>query len=275
MRLAQPDRVESIRDLRDLIGKGTDGHTVLSTIFKFQGSDQPVPSSQNWIVMVDECHRTQEKDLAAYMRKTLPDARFFGFTGTPVKKDDRDTYANFGVIGEGYLDKYGIDDAVADGATVPIFYTGRKTDWHIDEAKIDILFENWFHDLDDDRLNEIKRRGMKIEDLVKHPKRIELIAYDIGTHFKASAMPDGFKAQIVAIDRESVILFKRALDRVIAEDLMAQGVAAAEAAQRAAAMTACVFSQSQEDGKPSEDPYIQVLRDDLQRWYLDGRLRQR
>jgi len=267
--LPNPTRVESIKALRDLIGKGTDGMTVLSTIFKFQGSDQPVPNSKNWIVMVDECHRTQEKDLAAYMRKTLPDARFFGFTGTPVKKDDRDTYANFGVVGEGYLDKYGIDDAVADGATVPIFYTGRKTDWHVDEAKIDILFDQWFHDLDDDKLNEIKRRGVKIEDLVKHPDRIALIAYDIWTHFKASAMPDGFKAQIVAIDREAIILFKRALDAVITEDLIKQGATAEEAAFRASAMSACVFSQSQEDGKPSEDPYIQALRDDLQRWYLD------
>lgn len=267
--LPNPTRVESIKDLRGLISKGTDGLTVLSTIFKFQGSDQPVPNSQNWIVMVDECHRTQEKDLAAYMRKTLPDARFFGFTGTPIKKNDKDTYANFGVVGEGYLDKYGIDDAVADGATVPIFYTGRKTEWHIDEAKIDILFENWFHDLDDDKLNEIKRRGVKIEDLVKHPKRIDLIAFDIWTHFKAAAMPDGFKAQIVAIDREAVVLFKRALDKVIAEDLIKQGIAADEAAKRASAMSACVFSQSQEDGKPSEDPYIQSLRDDLQRWYLD------
>ena len=154
--LPNPIAVESIRELRDLIGKGTDGLTVLSTIFKFEGSKEPIPNSANWIVMVDECHRTQEKDLGAYLRKTMPDARFFGFTGTPIKKDDKDTYANFSVVGEGYLDKYGIDDAVADGATVPIFYTGRKTDWHIDEAKIDILFDHWFADLADDKLEEVR-----------------------------------------------------------------------------------------------------------------------
>ncbi len=267
--LPNPVAVESIRDLRDLISKGTDGLTVLSTIFKFQGSDQPIPNSANWIVMVDECHRTQEKDLGAYLRKTMPEARFFGFTGTPIKKDDKDTYANFGIVGEGYLDKYGIDDAVADGATVPIFYTGRKTDWHIDEAKIDILFDQWFADLPDDKLEEVKRRGVKITDLVKHPKRIDLIAYDIWTHFKAYARPDGFKAQIVAIDREAVILYKRALDRVIAEDQITQGVTVDEARARATAMSACVYSASQEDAKPSEDEYIEALRQDLRAQYLD------
>jgi type I restriction enzyme R subunit len=267
--LPNPIAVENIRDLRDLISKGTDGLTVLSTIFKFQGSEQAIPNSANWFVMVDECHRTQERDLGAYLRKTMPEARFFGFTGTPIKKDDKDTYANFGVVGEGYLDKYGIDDAVADGATVPIFYTGRKTDWHIDEAKIDILFDQWFADLPDDKLEEVKRRGVKITDLMKHPKRIDLIAYDIWTHFTAYARPDGFKAQVVAIDREAVILYKRALDRVISEDLIAQGIPEDDARTRAAAMSACVYSASQEDAKPSENEYIEALRHDLRAQYLD------
>lgn len=267
--LPNPVAVESIRRLRDLIGKGTDGLTVLSTIFKFQGSETPIPNSANWVVMVDECHRTQEKDLGAYLRKTLPDARFFGFTGTPIKKNDKDTYANFGVVGEGYLDKYGIDDAVADGATVPIYYTGRKIDWRMDEAKLDVLFDQWFAELDDDALSEVKRKGVKIADLIKHPDRIDLISYDIWTHFKAYAQPDGFKAQIVAIDREAVVLYKRALDRVIEQDLIRAGVAADEAQRRATAMSACVYSPSQEDAKPSEDPHIQGIRDDLQRHYLD------
>ncbi|UXT20030.1 HsdR family type I site-specific deoxyribonuclease [Agrobacterium tumefaciens] len=269
--LPNPTPIESIKDLHALIRSGKDGHTALSTIFKFQGSKEAIANSENWIVMVDEAHRTQEKDLGAYLRATLPHARFFGFTGTPVKKDDKDTYRNFGVVGEGYLDKYGIDDAVADGATVPIYYTGRKTDWHIDEAKIDILFDTWFAELDDDRLNEIKKRGVQIEDLVKHPRRIELIAYDIWTHFKAYARPDGFKAQIVAIDREAVILYKQALTRVIAENLKAAGVDATEALTRADTMSACVYSTSQEDGKPSEDPHKQAIRTELKAHYLDDK----
>jgi type I restriction enzyme R subunit len=268
--LPNPTPIESIKDLHALIRSGKDGHTALSTIFKFQGSKGAIANSENWIVMVDEAHRTQEKDLGAYLRATLPNARFFGFTGTPVKKDDKNTYENFGVPGEGYLDKYGIDDAVADGATVPIYYTGRKTDWHVDEAKIDILFDTWFAELDDDKLNEIKKRGVQIEDLVKHPRRIELIVYDIWTHFKQYARPDGFKAQIVAIDREAVILYKQALTKVIAEDLKAEGMEPAEALARADAMSACVYSINQEDGKPSEDGHKQAIRTELKAHYLDA-----
>lgn len=267
--LPNPAQVESVGELRSIIGKGLNGLTVLSTIFKFAGSERAIPDSGSWIVMVDECHRTQEKDLGAYLRATLPDARFFGFTGTPVKKNDKDTYANFGVEGEGYLDKYGIDDAVADGATVPIHYTGRKTDWHIDDAKIDILFDNWFADLPDDKLEELKKRGVSIGDLVKHPKRVALIAFDIWTHFKAYAMPDGFKAQIVAFDREAAILYKQSLDAVIADDLIAQGAPVEDARAQAALMSACVYSKSQEDDKPSEDPQTEAVRAQLRKHYLD------
>lgn len=267
--LANPVSIESIKQLHELIRSGKDGLTVLSTIFKFAGSKEAIDNSARWIVMVDECHRTQEKDLGAFLRATLPDAFFFGFTGTPIKKDDKDTYANFGIAGESYLDKYGIDDAVRDGATVPIFYTGRKTDWHIDDGKIDILFDQWFADLPEAKLDELKARGVGIEDLVKHPKRIALIAYDIWTHFKAYAQPDGFKAQIVAIDREAVIAYRAALTAVIVEDLVKGGLTAEAARGQADAMCACIYSQSQEDGKPSEDPHVQLVRDELKRWYLD------
>lgn len=267
--LPNPVSVGKIAELRDRIGSGVDGQTLLSTIFKFDGSTTAVPDSDRWIVMVDECHRTQEKDLGAALRATLPDATFFGFTGTPIKKNDKDTYQNFGVVGEGYLDKYGIDDAVRDGATVPIYYTSRKTDWQIDEAKIDSLFDTWFADLSEVRIAELKARGVKLADLIKHPKRIELIAFDIWQHFKAYAQPDGFKAQLVAYDREAIVLYKRALDMLIAKDFQKQGMSPDAAAEAATAVCACVYSQSQEDDKPSEDPYKNAVRSDLLRWYVE------
>ena len=267
--LPNPVQIDSIGDLHRLIRGGSAGLTLLSTIFKFEGSRRPVPDSENWIVLVDECHRTQEKDLGAFLRATLPEARFFGFTGTPIKRNDKDTYANFGVEGEGYLDKYSIDDAVADGATVPIRYTSRKTEWQIDAGKLDVLFDQWFAGKSDERIAEIKRRGISIKDLAKHRKRVELIAYDIWTHFKGWAEPDGFKAQIVAIDREAVILYKWALNRVITADLVNQGFMEEVAVPMADEMSACVYSASQEDGKPSEDPYMDAIRDDLRKYYLD------
>lgn len=267
--LPNPTQIGSLRDLQTALRRKTHGLVLLSTIQKFEGSNTAIEDSENWIVLVDECHRTQEKDLGAYLRATLPKARFFGFTGTPVKKNDRDTYANFSEGTEGYLDKYGIDDAVADGATVPIRYTGRKTEWQVDPEKLDILFDQWFAHEADETIQRLKQRGITIADLAKHPKRIELIAYDIWTHFLEYIQPDGLKAQIVGIDREAVILYKRALDKVITEHLMRDGLLEKEAREKASAMSACVYSASQEDDKPSEDVYLSDVRQDLQKYKLD------
>ena len=66
-----------------------------------------------------------------------------------------------------------------DGATVPIFYKGRKTDWAINEAEIDILFDRWFVDLPDDKREELKSKGLTLATIAKPPERIRLIAPDI------------------------------------------------------------------------------------------------
>ncbi|MER9061392.1 type I restriction endonuclease subunit R [Mesorhizobium sp. M0698] len=267
--LPNPKQAGSVAELRQAVARGGNGQILLSTIFKFAGSRDPIPNSENWIVLVDECHRTQEKDLGAYLQATLPDAVFFGFTGTPIKSTDKDTYARFSIEGEGYLDKYGIDDAVRDGATVPILYEGRKTDWAINEAEIDILFDRWFVDLPDDKREQLKRKGLTLATIAKHPERVRLVALDIWEHFKQVCAPDGFKAQIVAVDREAVILYRAALASVIAADLAKGGMDTEPARAKADAMIACVYSKSQEDNKPSEDPDVAALRTVLEQQYLD------
>lgn len=267
--LSNPRQVEGKADLRNSLSHATKGLTLLSTIFKFEGLKTPVADSANWIVLVDECHRTQEKDLAAYMRATLPDARFYGFTGTPVKANDKNTYENFSPVGEAYLDKYGIDDAVADGATIPIKYMSRMAEWHLDPKKLDVVFDQEFVNESEEQLEKIKKNGVGFADLVKHPERIKLLAFDMWTHFKGHAMPDGFKAQVVAIDREAIILYKRALDEIITEDLMIRkGMAPEEAATVAASYSECVYSSSQEDAKPCDDEWKESIRKDLVRYAL-------
>lgn len=268
--LPNPVQAASVAKLREAVTRGGNGQILLSTIFKFQGSKEPIPNSEDWIVLVDECHRTQEKDLGAYLQATLPNARFFGFTGTPIKSTDKDTYARFSEPGEGYLDKYGIDDAVRDGATVPILFEGRKTDWSIDESKIDILFDRWFVDLPDEKREKLKKKGVSLAVLAKHPERIRLIALDIWEHFKQVCRPDGFKAQIVAVDREAVVLYRAALSAAISADLAKEGLSADEASLKADAMIACVFSKSQEDDKPSEDVGVEAVRAGLRAHYLDS-----
>lgn len=268
--LPNPAQCGSVAALRDAVNRGGNGQILLSTIFKFAGSKEPIPNSGNWIVLVDECHRTQEKDLGAFLQATLPDAHFYGFTGTPIKSTDKDTYARFSLVGEGYLDKYGIDDAVRDGATVPILYEGRKADWSINEAEIDIVFDRWFVDLADDKREELKRKGLTLATIAKHPERIRLIAYDIWEHFKQVCQPDGFKAQIVVVDREAIVLYRAALSGIIAADLVKQGMDVETAQTQADAMIACIFSKGQEDNKPSENPDVAAMRAELEAHYVDN-----
>ena len=263
--LPNPQRAESIRQLQALLATQSFGRTILSTVQKFQQDDPAlaagsyhrrrdalsglaVEGSENWIVMVDECHRSQEKEMGAFLRATLPDAVRFGFTGTPVKKGDLDTYRNFGLEDEPYLDRYSIDDAVRDGATVPIFYMGRKTEWWLHDKEIDAVFEQWFASEPEEVVDELKARGVTRGDLARFEPRIDLIAQDIWAHYRAHVQPDGFKAQVVAIDRRACVAYKRALRQAIAQSLVkTEGMSEDEARTRAEAMTAAVYTAGQHD----------------------------
>jgi type I restriction enzyme R subunit len=260
--LPNPEPATSIKNLRQLIHSGSKGRVVLSTIHKFMDSEEPVAKSDDWILLVDEAHRTQEKDLGAYLRLTFPDAYAFGFTGTPVKKNDLDTAKNFGAPGEAYLDRYSIDDAVADGATVPIRYLSRMALWNLDDAKLNVVFDQTFGHEPKSVQDLLKARGITRGDLSRFEPRIALVAFDIWTHFKQNVQPDGFKAQIVCADRKACTIYKRSLDAVIAASFVKQGMPQDEAEKRAAAMSVCIYSSNgKEDLKPGNE--------DLANYYLD------
>lgn len=133
-----PQRAASVRELRRMLEHPT-GKTVMTTIQKFQELAEPgndgvrgavhprLSDAANIFVMVDEAHRSQYRSLAANMRQALPNACFLGFTGTPIDKEDRSTPRTFG----SYIDTYSIEQAVQDGATVPIFYESRLPELHI------------------------------------------------------------------------------------------------------------------------------------------------
>src|SRR5438552_1390518 len=95
---------------------------LITTIFKF-GELPPACRNprDNIIVLVDEAHRTQEGDLGEKMRQALPNAFFFGLTGTPINRKDRNTFTTFGAEEDtgGYLNRYTLQDAIRDGATLP------------------------------------------------------------------------------------------------------------------------------------------------------------
>ncbi|WP_437533289.1 type I restriction endonuclease subunit R [Sorangium sp. So ce726] len=219
-----PERAESVRHLRELLS-GPPGKTVLATVQKFQelaatgGSpgkrsarkEHPVLSeAHNLFVLTDEAHRTQYGGLAANMRKALPNAAFFGFTGTPIDKKDRSTLSTFGP----YIDTYTIEQAVADGATVPIFYEGRLPALRIIGNTLDALFDRVFADRSDEEREAIKKRYANEQTLAGAPKRVETICLDLLDHYAKAIQPGGFKAQIVTCTRENAVLYKEAIDRL-------------------------------------------------------------
>ena len=215
-----PVQAETRPKLRELLANRPSGGVIFTTIQKFMpGEDEDtfprLTDRRNIVVVCDEAHRSQygfsagiKNDgkvtygYAQYLRDALPEATFVAFTGTPVSLEDRDTRAVFG----DYVHVYDVEQAVKDGATVPIYYESRL-------AKLELAEEDatWLDD-DVDELTEDEedeaaktsklRRWAALEKLVGAPPRIQKVAADIVQHFenRLSAM-DG-KAMVVGMSRE-------------------------------------------------------------------------
>lgn len=211
-----PDHAKTVRDLRRLLEAGA-GRTIMTTVQKFQeladdgdGTPPVLNRDGNLFVFVDEAHRTQYGGLAANMRHALPNAAFFAFTGTPIDKRDRSTLQTFGP----YIDTYTIEQAVEDGATVPIFYESRLADLQVIGSTLDKLFERVFADRTPDERAAIQARFATEEALAGAPKRIETITLDLLDHYAKFIRPNGFKAMVVACSREVAVAYKETLDRL-------------------------------------------------------------
>ncbi|MCR9161683.1 MAG: type I restriction endonuclease subunit R [Nannocystaceae bacterium] len=217
-----PERAKTVRDLRKLLRNAT-GKTITTTIQKFQEvasgiqtKDTRVASEKhplltdaaNVVVMVDEAHRSQYRGLAANMRHAMPNACFFGFTGTPIDKKDKSTLQTFGP----YIDTYTIEQAVQDGATVPIFYESRLPELRILGQSLDKLFDHMFPNLSDEDKAAIRKKYANEEAIAGAPHRIKAISLDILEHFRQYIQPNGFKAQVVAVNRDAAVAYKETLD---------------------------------------------------------------
>jgi type I restriction enzyme R subunit len=218
-----PIQAESVRDLRHHLS-GPTGITLMTTVQKFQelsGSGDPdrrasreehpvLSAASNIFVLSDEAHRTQYGGLAANLRRALPNAAFFGFTGTPIDKKDRSTLSTFG----GYIDTYTIEQAVADGATLPIYYESRLPELRILGNTLDAVFDRVFADRTEEERHEIKKKYATEGAVAGAPKRIEAICLDLIEHYTTFIKPNGFKAQIVACSRDVAVQYKETLDRL-------------------------------------------------------------
>ena len=192
------------------------GQTILATVHLFREPlDKPLSDTENIIVLTDEAHRTQYGFFALNMRRSLPNASLFAFTGTPLDKRDRNTYRHFSPPGERYLDAYTIRNAEDDRQIVPVKYESRLARMQVVGKSLDQLFDDLFHDKTKEERAQLKKKYATIETLSRADGRIELIARDIVEHFNQKIRPNGFKAQLVASDRAMAIRYKQELDKLI------------------------------------------------------------
>ncbi len=184
---------------------------ITTVINKFESvlarSDYKNPSPDIF-VLVDESHRTQYGVANARMQKVFPKGCYIGFTGTPILKKDKNTIQRFG----GFIDRYTIDQAVADKAVVPLLYEGRLVFQDVNEKSIDTWFEKLSSPLTPEQKKTIKRRFSSNQHLNATEQKIRCVAYDASLHFKNNWQGSGFKGQITVPTKASAILYKKYFD---------------------------------------------------------------
>lgn len=193
---------------------------IITTIFKFGEADGVLNDRSNIIALVDEAHRTQEGDLGRKMRQALPNAFLFGLTGTPINRSDRNTFYAFGAEEDtgGYMSRYGFEESIRDGATLPLHFEPRLVELHIDKEAIDQAYAELTGDLSDLDKDNLAKAASKMAVLVKTPERVQRICADIVQHFQSKIEPNGFKGQIVTFDRECCLLYKNEIDKLLSPE---------------------------------------------------------
>jgi len=210
----------SKRHLRDLLKADTRG-LIVSMIHKFDDMPANLCARCNVFVLVDEAHRTTGGDLGNFLMGALPNATFIGFTGTPIDKTahGQGTFKTFGGDDpQGYLDKYSIRESIADGTTVPLHYQLAPNDLIADRDAMEKDF--WAAAelegvADVEELNRVLDRAVTLTNMLKNRERVDKIAHFVADHFRRFVQPMGYKAFLVAADREACVFYKEALDRYL------------------------------------------------------------
>ena len=192
---------------------------LITTIFKFGEVDCELNPRDNIIVMVDEAHRTQEGDLGEKMRMALPNAFFFGLTGTPINRTDKNTFHTFGAVEDktGYMSRYSFSDSIRDKATLPLHFEPVPVDLHVDQDKLDAAFEHLTEGMSEAERAELSAR-VNMKAIMYNPARIRKVCEHIAKHFREKIEPKRYKGQVVCYDRECCLLYKQVLDELLGPD---------------------------------------------------------
>ncbi len=204
-------RTTSGEDLLRCI-KDKDLSVLTTLVHKFEAASKKkagfVDDDRDIFILVDEAHRTQGGLANASMERTLPNACYIAFTGTPLMKKERASYLKFG----GYIDKYTIDDAIRDQVILPLIYEGRYVDLVQNAEQINRHVERMTEGLNDEQKKKLQHY-IDTQVIKDNPQRIGEIAYDVAKHYTENFQGTGLKGQIVAPSKYSAILFQKFFER--------------------------------------------------------------
>ena len=209
-----PIQAESRKHLGELLREREANGIIFTTMQKFEENEEPLSIRRNIVVVADEAHRSQygltekiDKDgkvrigAARRVRNSLPNATYIGFTGTPISQKDRSTREVFG----DYIDVYDMTQAVADGATRPVFYESRVINLKLDEAtlrRIDEEYDSMAAEAEEYAIEKSKHELGRLDSILGADDTISSLVEDIVGHYEDyRQFEQTGKAMIVAYSR--------------------------------------------------------------------------
>jgi len=240
---------DSKKELRELLSSDYRG-LIVSMIHKFEDMPKDINKRDNIFVLIDEAHRTTTGDLGNYLMAALPDATYFGFTGTPIDKIlyGKGTFKIFGKEDEkGYLDKYSIAESIEDGTTLPLHYTLAPSEIRVPKEMLEkeffaLMEKEGVSDVEE--LNKLLDKAVSLKNFLKSDGRVKKVAEFVAKHYKENVEPMGYKAFLVAVDREACALYKKELDKHLPSEY-----------------SIVVYSQAQNDGPFLKEHYLSEYRE--------------
>ena len=218
---ANTRQASSISHLKEEL-KDSYGKTLMTTIHKFQERAEEkidpkdieiLSDKENIFILVDEAHRTQGGMTAAYMRASLPNAKFIAFTGTPIDKESKSTLKEF--YGGDYIDKYTIKQSVEDGNTLAIRYQTGMPEFFIEKDLMNEVFKASFGHENEEKQAKLKSKAASLDTFLMARRRVEEIAKNIIKHYREKIYQGNqFKAMLVCHNRAQAIAYQKAFLRL-------------------------------------------------------------
>ena len=262
LRLEQPKKMNNRSTLSKHLQDSQSGAILLADPELLNGLTFSNPVS-DWYLFIDEFQTASQKDCVDSAFKILSKAKIVGFSSAWVNglEDSQELMTSFSRFDS--VQSYSAEQAISDGVTVPLSYMSRQSEWHVRPHLAEELFNDWYSKEPRVVRDALQHKGLSETEIAKCPHRIKAIAKDIWAHYQEYLVPNGLKAQLITVDSEAAVLYKRAIEAEAKAAMRKRGFPSRMAAAHANLSCACVFASKQSDRERSNNAYIQSLRQDL------------